>query len=198
MGPTRKVTAAGSCDDLPSRAFETDVTPPLDASAVALGLFERHAPAVRRYLHRVTRDRTLADDLGQEVFLRVVRAAPGYDAKEREAAWIFRIAQNVVRDTWRRQNRSVEDARPADVATPPRQATALDLDRALAGLADEEREALLLAEIAGLSYAEIAAATGTTPAAVRSRIFRARQALRARLMPPAPLGLRPVRVSHDD
>jgi RNA polymerase sigma-70 factor, ECF subfamily len=189
---------AASCDDLPFRAFYPVVTPPLDASAVALGLFERHAPAVRRYLHRVTRDRGLAEDLGQEVFLRVVRAAPGYDARERETAWVFRIAQNVVRDAWRRRARSVEDARPMDLATPAPQAVGLDLDRALADLPDEEREALLLAEIAGLSYAEIASATGATPAAVRSRIFRARQALRARLMPPGPVAVRPVRESHDD
>jgi RNA polymerase sigma-70 factor (ECF subfamily) len=164
--------------------------------ALALGLFERHAGAVRRFMFRLTRDPGAADDLTGEVFLRVVRAAPGYEPREREAAWVFRIAHNVLRDFHRRRVRSMEDAWAADVAAAPHQALSLDLQRGLDALPEDERLALLLGEVAGLTYAEIAAATESTVPAVRCRIYRARQFLRARLVPPpaAPS----LRGSHGD
>ncbi len=164
--------------------------------ALALGLFERHAGAVRRFMLRLTRDRGAADDLTGEVFLRVVKAAPAYEPQEREAAWVFRIAHNVLRDFHRRRIRSVEDGTAAEAAASPLQVLSLDLQQGLDALPDEERVALLLGEVAGLTYAEIAAATESTVPAVRCRIYRARQFLRARLVPPpaAPA----LRGSHGD
>jgi RNA polymerase sigma-70 factor (ECF subfamily) len=167
-------------------------------TGIAQGIFERHARAVRRYLYRSTGDAAVADDLTQEVFLRVLGAVARYDGRDREAAWVFRIAQNLLRDAHRRARRSVEHAVSADRATPAMQDVGVDLDRALARLPDEEREALLLGEVAGLTYAEIAGITAATVAAVRSRIYRARQSLRAELMPPAPLAGTVVRGHHDD
>jgi RNA polymerase sigma-70 factor (ECF subfamily) len=161
------------------------VTPPTVADPVALGLFERHGRAVRRFLFRLTRDPAAADDLAGEVFLRVVKASATYQPREREAAWVFRIAQNVLRDAHRRRLRSVEDAIGADAALPADQVAGLDLQRGLDALPEDERVALLLGEMGGLSYAEIADATGATVPAVRSRIYRARQTLRARLLPPS-------------
>jgi len=172
--------------------------PAADTGEVAIGMFHRHGAAVRRFLYRLTRNPAAADDLAGEVFLRVVQAAPGYEAREREAAWVFRIAQNVWRDANRRRIRSVEDARTADAASPARQVEGLDLQRGLDALPEDERIALLLGEMGGLSYAEIAEATGATVPAVRSRIYRARQTLRARLLPPPRAAAAPVRGSHDD
>ena len=174
------------------------MTPPAVADSVALGLFERHGRAVRRFLFRLTRDPAAADDLAGEVFLRVVKASPTYEPREREAAWVFRIAQNVLRDANRRRLRSVEQAIEADAATPADQVAGLDLQRGLDALPEDERVALLLGEMGGLSYAEIADATGTTIPAVRSRIYRARQSLRARLLPPSREAAFPVRGSDDD
>ena len=74
--------------------------------------------AVRGFLNRLTRNPAAGDDLAGELLLRVVQAAPAYEPREREAAWVFRIAQNVWRDGNRRRIRSVEDARAADVASP--------------------------------------------------------------------------------
>jgi RNA polymerase sigma factor (sigma-70 family) len=68
-----------------------------------------HGSAVRRYFHRLTRNPDLADDLAQEVFLKVVRAAGTYQAQERERAWVFRIAQNVLLDHYRKAGRSREE-----------------------------------------------------------------------------------------
>jgi RNA polymerase sigma factor (sigma-70 family) len=173
------------------------VTFPREApQALALGLFERHSTAVRRFMFRLTRDRGAADDLTSEVFLRVVKAAPAYEPREREAAWVFRIAHNVLRDFHRRRSRSVEVASPIDVATSPLQALSLDLQRGLDALPEEERVALLLGELAGLTYAEIAAATDSTVAAVRNRIYRGRQFLRSRLV--APPAAPSLRGSHGD
>jgi RNA polymerase sigma-70 factor (ECF subfamily) len=166
------------------------------ADTLALGMFERHATAVRRLMFRLTRNRSAADDLTSEVFLRVVRSAGSYECRERESAWVFRIAHNVLRDFWRRGRRSVEDATPAEIGTAPLQAMSLDLQRGLDALPDDERIALLLGELAGLTYAEIATATESTVPAVRNRIYRARQFLRARLAPPP--ALLSQRGSYDD
>ena len=172
--------------------------PAAGTGEVAVGMFHRHGNAVRRFLYRLTRNPAAADDLAGEVFLRVVQAAPAYEPREREAAWVFRIAQNVWRDANRRRVRSVEDAGGSDVSSPARQVEGLDLQRGLEALPEDERLALLLGEVAGLTYVEIAAATASTVPAVRSRIYRARQTLRARLLPPPRATAVPVRGSHDD
>jgi RNA polymerase sigma-70 factor (ECF subfamily) len=166
------------------------------AETLALGLFERHATAVRRFMFRLTRNRGAADDLTSEVFLRVVRSAATYEPREREAAWVFRIAHNVLRDFHRRRSHAVEDSSAVEIGTSPPQALSLDLQRGLDALPDDERVALLLGELAGLTYAEIATATASTVPAVRNRIYRARQFLRARLVPPP--AVPSLRGSHGD
>jgi RNA polymerase sigma factor (sigma-70 family) len=87
---------------------------------------------------------------------------------------------------------------PVEVASAPTQEVRLDVRRALARLPDGERDALLMAEIGGLSYAEIAAALETTAPAVRSTLYRARMSLRASLLPPGPLPEPALRRPHDD
>jgi len=169
---------------------------PEPTDTLALGMFERHATAVRRFMFRLTRDRDAADDLTSEVFLRVVRSAGSYEFREREAGWVFRIAHNVLRDFRRRGSRSVEDSSSIEVGTSPLQALNLDLQRGLDALPEDERIALLLGELAGLTYAEIATATASTVPAVRNRIYRARQFLRARLAPPP--AVLSLRGSHGD
>jgi RNA polymerase sigma factor (sigma-70 family) len=168
------------------------------ADSPARALFERYGRAVRRFLYRMTGDVSQADDLTGEVFLRVVRAGRAYEARGREAAWVFRIARNVWLDARRRARRSVEEAASADLPVPAGQVIEIDLQRGLDALAEDDREVFLLGEVAGLSYVEIADATGATAAAVRSRIYRARQALRARLLPPPRVAVAGVRDRHDD
>src|SRR5215831_19183816 len=84
----------------------------------------------------------------------------------------------------RKKSSFESSAAPVEQIAPPSQSVSLDLDQALAALSSDDRDAFLLAEVGGLSYAEIAVASGSTVAAVRSRIYRARLALRERLMPP--------------
>jgi RNA polymerase sigma-70 factor (ECF subfamily) len=163
-------------------------------------LFNRHGRAVRHYLHAATGSAELAEDLAQDVFVRVVRGVGEYEPRERERAWLFRIARNILLDHRRRlaarpSTRRV-DTEPAVAAT---QVLSTDLAAALARVPDTEREAFLLAELGGLTYDEIARVLLITVPAVRSCIYRARLALRALLLAPAPIAPQLVKGPfHDD
>src|SRR5262245_16724050 len=76
------------------------------ANGAAGDLFERHHLVVFRFLLRMTGSAPVAEDLTQEVFLRVVRALPSYEEQSRERAWIFRIARNVLVDRHREIERA--------------------------------------------------------------------------------------------
>ena len=159
----------------------------------AAALFDRHHLAVFRFLRRMTGSPSLAEDLTQEVFLRVVRGLDGYDERSREVSWIFRIARNVLVDRHRARARSPQDASLQDAAVVSRPATQVltaILDEALARLPEEEREAFLMREVGGLGYHDIAEASGATPDAARMRIYRARLVLRAALGPARSAGVR--------
>jgi RNA polymerase sigma-70 factor (ECF subfamily) len=150
----------------------------------ALDLFERHHVAVFRFLRGMRLPTPDAEDLTQEVFLRVLRGLSRYEERQTERAWVFRIARNVWIDHLRARDRAPASSPrgdPRGPATPPGQVARAALDEALARIGDTEREAFLMREVAGLGYAEIAEATGTTPDAVRSRIHRGRLALRQAL-----------------
>jgi RNA polymerase sigma-70 factor (ECF subfamily) len=153
--------------------------------ASATDLFERYHGGVFRLLRRLSGSPDEAEELAQEVFLRVVRALPAYEERRLERAWVFRIARNVWLDRCRARGRApsacpIDEARDAE---PGMQTLRVALDQALSRLGEAEREAFLLREVAGLGYEEIAAATGATPDAARSRIHRARVALRQALGP---------------
>src|SRR5215467_2453294 len=146
-------------------------------------MFERHHVAIYRYLLRMLGSRERAEELTQDVFVRALKGADRYEDRSQERAWLFRIARNLRLDELRRDRRapamSPVDTADAGESLQPQQALRASLRQALAMLADDEREAFVLAEVVGLSYAEIADACSATPAAVRSRIYRARMQLRA-------------------
>jgi RNA polymerase sigma-70 factor (ECF subfamily) len=159
----------------------------------AAALFDRHHLAVFRFLRRMTGDSSLAEDLTQEVFLRVVRGLDSYEERSREVSWIFRIARNVLVDRHRARARSPQDGSLPDAAAVSRSATQVMtaiLDEALARLPEEEREAFLMREVGGLGYHDIAEASGATPDAARMRIHRARLALREALGPSRSVAVR--------
>ncbi len=145
-------------------------------------LFSAHRDGIFRYLCRLVGYRQ-AGELTQEVFLRVARG-PVPDADEaRRRAWVFSIARNLalnhVRDDRRRGTRvDLHDAPSA-----PTQELGAALREALGRLAPTDREVFLMRETAGLSYSEIALACNLSADAVRSRLHRARQQLRAVLSP---------------
>jgi RNA polymerase sigma factor (sigma-70 family) len=153
-------------------------------SPTAADLFQRHHLALFRYIYRLTGRRDVAEDVVQDVFLRVVRGLDGYEAVGREAAWLFTIARRLLVDRHRALERRpppVNDS--SDIPVPARQEASVALAEALAHVLEADRDAFLLREIAGLSYDEIALVCHATPDSIRSRIYRARARLRGLLSP---------------
>jgi RNA polymerase sigma-70 factor (ECF subfamily) len=169
-----------------------------------LGAFEvlvrRHRTPVFSFLARLTGEPARAEDLCQEVFLRVVKASSGWEPRAKVRTWVYAMARNLAVDDARRATfRRTEplDAPAARAAsspepTPERGAAAAllrpKLEAALAALPREQREVFLLREHAGLRFAEIADVTGTPENTVKSRMRYALEGLRDRL---AELGVGP-------
>jgi len=161
------------------------------AGPTAADLFERHHRDVHRYLARMTGRPDIADDLSQEVFLRVVRALRNGGPPGHERGWVFAIAHHLLIDRIRQLRRQPPlEARgfdagsgeiPAEAARPATQGLAIDVSRAIERLPEADREAFLLREVGGLHYDEIAATCECTIESVRSRLHRARAALRTML-----------------
>jgi RNA polymerase sigma-70 factor, ECF subfamily len=149
----------------------------------AAEMFDRFHLAVYRYFRRVLADPDAAEDLTQEVFLRVVRGLPAYQSIGKEGGWVFGIARNVLADAGRSRRLEATGGLDLDqlAGVEPRQVLAFDLDEAVRFLAAKDRHVFLLREVAGLSYSEIAEACGVTEESVRARLRRSRLGLRARL-----------------
>jgi RNA polymerase sigma-70 factor (ECF subfamily) len=148
------------------------------------------------FLVRRLGDRSLAEDLYQEAFLRLHRARASYDSNRPFRAWLFGIVHNLVTDTLRSQGRtpraaSMDDdaasAQPsADEHSPERlvaahQATEA-LGRALRALPSDEATVLILARLEGLSYEDIGTILGRSAAATKQLAYRALKRVRAEMV----------------
>jgi len=151
-------------------------------------LVAEHADRVYRLAYRLSGNQHDAEDLTQETFIRVFRSLSHYKPGTFEG-WLHRITTNLFLDMVRRRGKIRMEALPEDyervpAATPdPQQAYAeanLDpvLQAALDQLAPEFRAAVVLCDIEGLSYEEIAATLDVKMGTVRSRIHRGRQSIR--------------------
>jgi RNA polymerase sigma-70 factor, ECF subfamily len=149
---------------------------------------EEQIPKLRRYARALTRDATRADDLVQSCLARALAKShlwqPGTDLR----AWLFTVLHNQHVNEVRRALREgtsvpVEDAMPV-LTTPASQDASLqlrDLDRAMARLAEEQRQVLLLVGLEGMQYEEAAMVLQVPVGTIRSRLSRGRAELR-RLM----------------
>jgi RNA polymerase sigma-70 factor (ECF subfamily) len=144
---------------------------------------------VFNYVLRLTGDRALSEDLTQEVFLRVYQGLSGFSLRSRFTTWLFQVTKNRVLDELRaleRRPRSVcalEDIPPLEVVdAPAERAEAIDaVWRAVEALNPDLKMALLLRDVVGLSYAEIAETLEITLATVKWRIYKAREEVQAAL-----------------
>jgi RNA polymerase sigma factor (sigma-70 family) len=140
-------------------------------------LFRAHWGAVLGYLTRRTGDRLLAEELAQETFTRATAAFLGWRGGS-ALAWLFAIARNVAVDHHRRGRPLValEESLLEPHASPE---TTVEVRDLLRRLAPTTRRLLELVYVDGFTHAEVAAMTGRSPGAVRTAVWRARDALRA-------------------
>jgi RNA polymerase sigma-70 factor (ECF subfamily) len=150
-----------------------------------------------------------AEDLAQDVFLRIYRARHGYEPTARFSTWLFRIANNLASNSRRDQGRRKEVALTTDsgpLGTRPQEQLATEksslmparqldkrelqtlVQQAMATLNDRQRLAVLLHKFEEMSYQDIAEAMELTPAAVKSLLSRARDNLRQVLEPHMQMG----------
>ena len=160
-------------------------------------LVRQHSSRVYRLAYRLTGNQHDAEDLTQEVFVRVFRALPSYTPGTFEG-WLHRITTNLFLDMARRRQRIrfeglgdqavglLRDDEPTPAQAFDARHLDTDVQQALEALAPEYRAAVVLCDIEGLSYEEIAATLGVKLGTVRSRIHRGRSHLRAALKHRAP------------
>ncbi len=153
-------------------------------------IVETYRPAVLRYVSRMVRDPELAEDLVQDVFLNVYQRLPGFSSRSLFTTWLFQVSKNRVIDELRAAQR-----RP--LANGPIESLALLEERAPASsdeheiveaiwravplLEEEMKMSLLLRDVAGFSYREIADLLETDLGTVKWRIFRAREIIQETL-----------------
>ena len=160
-------------------------------------LLREHRPRVAALCRRLMGNDADADDATQEALLAIVRGLPRFDGRSSFSTWAYRVASNACLDELRRRGRRpapADDAvLEAAVSQDPTGAagTRMDVEAALARLPFEFRTAVVLRDLAGFDYAEIAAILGIPPGTVRSRIARGRAALVPLLGNPDPRGQRP-------
>jgi RNA polymerase sigma-70 factor (ECF subfamily) len=135
------------------------------------------------YLYRVLGSSSLADDLAQEAFCRLLSHPPPLTEEPQLRAYLFRVASNLMADHGRRlqRERRLESERPDGERAQPHPDRAHDLAATLLKLRPRERALLWLAYVEGSDHQEIASALGLKQASVRVLLFRARHKL-ARLL----------------
>lgn len=163
---------------------------------------------VIKLVSRYVKDSTEAEDVAQEAFIKAYRALAGFRGESAFYTWLYRIAINTAKNFLVAAGRRPPtddldingeenvDGREelADLVTPEAQLASQQLaaaiEQAISGLPEDLRTALTLCELEGLSYEEIAEVMETPLGTVRSRIFRARQALDEQLKPLLEDGIR--------
>ena len=165
-------------------------------------LFEKHSRAIVNFAYHFVGSRQRAEEIAQDVFLQIYRAAPRYEPTAKFTTWLYRIATNACLDEVRRPEhrhpkRSLEHqpdderkrgeiayadptAIPGDSALAGRQLEA-KINAVLEDLPPNQRAALLMSRVDGMSYLEVAEALDTTESAVKSLVFRATATMRKEL-----------------
>jgi RNA polymerase sigma-70 factor (ECF subfamily) len=144
---------------------------------------EAAVPALRRYARALTRDAELADDLVQDTLVRALRSEHLFHGGDIRS-WLYTILTNLNRNRLRSLARrptitALDDNDAPDMAGP--EAGGRDIERALATLVEDQRAALLLVVLEGLTYREVAEVQGVPIGTVMSRLARARAQIKAYL-----------------
>jgi RNA polymerase sigma-70 factor (ECF subfamily) len=175
-----------------------------DETSFAL-LLEKHRNSVIHFLYRMVQNQAIAEELAQEVFLRVYRSRESYEPTAKFTTWLFRItthlALNYVRDRRNDKLHDSIDERVEDGASrqlPDREenveermlrnARLDEIRQAIDELPEKQRGAVLMHKYQEMEYSQIAAVLGCSESAVKSLLFRAYESLRSRLRQFSPGG----------
>jgi len=161
-------------------------------------LLEKHRSPVIHFLYRMVQNQAVAEELAQEVFLRVYRSRTTYEPTAKFTTWLFRIATHLALNTLRDgKNQRMEARLDGEVSEAPglqvcdgqpsveqsmlREARLDEVRRAVAGLPDKQRAAVLMHKYEDMEYTQIARVLNCSESAVKSLLFRAYETLRNRL-----------------
>jgi RNA polymerase sigma-70 factor (ECF subfamily) len=161
-------------------------------------LLAKHRNGVIHFVYRLVQDRAVAEELAQEVFLRVYRSRGSYEPTAKFTTWLYRIAThlglNWLRDRKNERGqerldedkpdmpaRQIPDRRPSVENQMVREVKMEEVRQAVAGLPDKQRAAVLMHKYEEMDYSQIAKVLGCSESAVKSLLFRAYETLRARL-----------------
>lgn len=192
-----------SADQADADALLVDRVKRGDAKAFEL-LVVKYQRRIERLIARMVRDTDLVQDLAQETFIRAYRALPQFRGESAFYTWLYRIAVNTAKKALVELRRdpvlteaalapadddetSSPKSEPTDMATPEAvlasKEIAATVNAAIEALSEDLRQAITLREIEGLSYEEISEVMNCPIGTVRSRIYRAREAIAERLRP---------------
>lgn len=150
-------------------------------------LFERYNKRIFNFLARMAMDRELAEDLTQNVFLRIIKYRNSYREGARFQSWIYQVARNVFSDHYQAHKNKFSDfvdvEKVSDHLQDPEENEAVDereklLQRSMAMLNEEQRELLVLTRFQHMKYEEVAVIMDTTVANIKVKVHRAIAKLR--------------------
>lgn len=151
-------------------------------------LFERYKNLLFGYFFKLSKDKDLAEDLVQTVFIRVIKYKHAYRGDGSFKTWIFHIARNIQVDHWRKEKKlgikvdadQMEDSFSADNESSIKEANLQLLEKALDLLPVKKKELIVLSKLKGMKYKEIAQILNLTEPIVKVRAFRALKSLKAK------------------
>jgi RNA polymerase sigma-70 factor (ECF subfamily) len=161
-------------------------------------LLEKHRSSVIHFVYRMVQNQAVAEELAQEVFLRVYRSRSTYEPTAKFTTWLFRIATHLALNSLRDGKnqkyeerlddqsddlpaRQVADVRPSVEQSMVYEARLDEVRRAVASLPEKQRAAVVMHKYEELEYSQIAKVLNCSESAVKSLLFRAYETLRARL-----------------
>jgi RNA polymerase sigma-70 factor (ECF subfamily) len=161
-------------------------------------LLERNRNVVVNYLSRMVTNRAIAEELAQDVFVRIYRSRQTYEPTAKFSTWLYRITTNVALNHFRDEKRSQNDVSLDVEDAAHARRTALDqapliedrlvrevvreqIRRAVRALPAKQRAAIIMHKYEEMDYVQIAKVLGCTPSAVKALMFRAYETLRMRL-----------------